>query len=863
MTAHFNGYFNANLLIDEGLIAYRNKVVEDYHLILNLDQYPAAEDVPTILASIDTAITKCTRVIVKHSMPSMAKVTIKSEEHCRWIDDNWFVIGYASYLKRDYPQAIEKLNYVAEQYNGQKSVHIARIFLARSYVAMGDFRAANQTLKFVDEAIQRAESEKDDKKSGDSKKKQSKFQKKKAKQQEEDTKEEEPAPFPDKWLVDYHVAVAEMFIAQEDYKKAIEALEEAIPVCKDKRRRARYMFVLAQLYNRTGDDEKAVYYFERVVKSPAPYTMQFQASINKALSSRSGDASVLSELNRLLRDPKNTEYRDQIYYALGEITMKSGETKEAKEYYTASVLWSVKNNRQKGQSYLRLGDICFDEKKYIHAQKYYDSCVKALPKEFEGYEAIKAKAEGLNDLVFHYELVVLEDSLQRIGKMSEKEQDKYLGDLLKKMKEDEKKRKEDEQARLLAMQSRANNLDATAGSGAKWYFYNAKLKGVGFNDFRALWGQRPSEDDWRRSNKMAHATFIDPDANGGDSAVTAVVIDSLTVDDLKKNLPKSDKDYEASNERMLNSMYMLGIIYKEQLKELDEAVNYFTRVIDRKIEHSKVLPSLFQLYIINRDAGTGGQYRDEILNRYPDSEFAQILKDPDYIKRKEEKEKVDLNKYSETFEKYRFNKFQEVLEICNDVIANDTSNEFLRKYYLLSAFCLSHTQNGKVEIIAKPLLELIAKAPNTPESDQAKIYLGKLNNSSAFMNNADLAPNYIIDNDAPHYFIVVITGDDPSILQKTKLSNFNTAFYDNKNLDIITSPLGQGKQMLWVKSFENATDGRNYMITFKSDQAKATLGEMATQYDAFLINTTNFKEMSSKQDHIAYMDFYKQNYPLN
>jgi tetratricopeptide (TPR) repeat protein len=862
MTAHYNGYFNANVLIDEALESYRFKAIEDYHLILTLDQFPPAENVPEMIPSIDTAISKCTRVIVKHSMPSIAKVTTKSNEYCRWIDDNWFVIGYANYLKRDYPQAIEKFTFVVDSYNGQKSVHIARIFLARSYTAMGDYRAAASTLKMVNSSIESTAAAKDGD-SGDTKKKKlSKFQKKKAKEQEEVDKQDEPAPFPKKWLVDYQIAMAELFIAQKEYKTAIDHVEEALKVCKDGKRKARYMFVLAQLYREVENGQMAHYYFNKVTHSRAPYVMQFQASINEALAAPGGDLSVLKALDKLLRDPKNVEYKDQIYYALGEISMNAGKRAEAKEYYTASALWSVKNNRQKGQSYLRLGDICFEEKNYVHAQKYYDSCVKALPKEFEGYEQIKAKAEGLTDLVFHYEVVTLEDSVQTLGAMDEKALDKYLTDLLKKMREDEQKRKADEAARLLAMQSKVNNPDGGSGSGSKFYFYNPKVKSAGFNDFRAMWGQRAAEDDWRRSNKTTHAAFDPNDPNAGDSAVVEKNIDSLTIDDLKKNIPVTDEDIAASNDRLLNSMYMLGIIYKEQLKEIDEAVSYFGKVVDRKIEHPKVLPSLFQLYLIAREKSGGGEeYKAAILRDYPDSEIAQILRDPEYIKRKEEKEKADLNKYAETFEKYRFNKFQEVQAICEDVIANDTANQFIRKYYLLSAYCLSHLQNGNEEAISKPLIALIEKAPKSEEADQAKIFLGKMRSGGALINNnSDLAPNYIIDNNAGHYFVVVIQSDDPSTIQKTKLSNFNNTFFGGKSYEIIASPLGAGKQMLRVKTFANAAEGKTYIDTYKSAAAEAMLGTMAADYDCFLINTANFKELMSKQDHIAYMDFFKQNY---
>src|SRR5690606_14499153 len=101
---------------------------------------------------------------------------------------------------------------------------------------------------------------------------------------------------------------------------------------------------------------------------------------------------------------------------------------------------------------------------------------------------------------------------------------------------------------------------------------------------------------------------------------------------------------DSSNVKLLNSLYMLGIIYKEQLKEESEAISYFKQVIDRKVEHPRVIASMYQLYLINQKRGSGEAetYKQNILTNYPDSEIAKLLLDPDYFKRKEEESKKEL-----------------------------------------------------------------------------------------------------------------------------------------------------------------------------------------------------------------------------
>ena len=93
MTARFNGYFNAGLIIDESLKSYRNSYPEDYEKVIPLDIYPGQEDASGLFPELDDAIERCETVIVRHSMPNPQVVKNKDKENCRWIDDNWLVIG--------------------------------------------------------------------------------------------------------------------------------------------------------------------------------------------------------------------------------------------------------------------------------------------------------------------------------------------------------------------------------------------------------------------------------------------------------------------------------------------------------------------------------------------------------------------------------------------------------------------------------------------------------------------------------------------------------------------------------------------------------------------------------------------------
>ncbi|MBI3136580.1 MAG: tetratricopeptide repeat protein [Bacteroidetes bacterium] len=858
MTARFNGYYNAGVVIETALTGYRSSYTDEYYKIIPLEVYPTEKDAPGLYPDMDKAIEKCERVILRHSMPSQQKKK-KNEELCRWIDDNWLVIAKAHYYKREYLLAEQKFNYVQQIYIGEESIYEAQIWLAKTYIALGNFPEAKRILIRVEASMEEAQESRDRKFTEKIKDiKSNRLRKKKNKQK----KIIEPAVFPEKLTVDYEATMADFYIQQGEYKQAIEHLEKAIEVCHDKKRRARYMFVLAQLYQAMGDGTMATNYYTKVAHSNAPYEMQFAAKINKAISATSGGDEIRKDLYKMLRDEKNAEFKDQIYYALAEMDIKDGDIPGAKVNYSSSVYWSVKNDRQKGISYLRMADLSFGEKDYVRAQKYYDSCITVLPKDYEGYEAIASKAEGLEELVFHYETVVFEDSVQQIAAMDPDAREKFLKQTLKDLIAAEELRKKQEQERLLATQNKVNTQTGITGEGSKWYFYNVKVRGSGFNDFRAQWGTRPLEDNWRRSDKTSFTLETgDPD---NDSLQADEKKDSLTVEDLLADIPLSPGAVDSSNNRLMNSLYMLGVIYKEQLKEEPEAITYFNKVIDRGIEHPRVLEAMYQLYLIytKKESGEAETYRQMILNRYPDTEIAMVMRDPDYLKKKEEANKKELNDYAITLNDYKQRYYGAVITKCNEVIAYDTTNKFLNKYYLLKAFAVSKTSPGNVEAIASPLKDLYELSPESDEGKQAKIYLDKIYAGGSIVNPDQEQSLYQADSESQHFFIVIVPASAGNNLEanKVKLANFNTEYFRGKRYTVINSVLSGENELLVVKTFANAEEGKQFVAAFTSTSAATIVGTMAKDFEGFLINSANFSTLMTSKDLEAYRVFYAQHY---
>jgi len=107
-TAKYNGFFNAGEIIKEAMINYSEARLENYNVIIPVYEYADEIGSKSLYAPMDTAAAKCETVIGRHSMPSLKKGQFRKTEWCRWIDDNWMVIGQSKFFKRDFEKALKR-----------------------------------------------------------------------------------------------------------------------------------------------------------------------------------------------------------------------------------------------------------------------------------------------------------------------------------------------------------------------------------------------------------------------------------------------------------------------------------------------------------------------------------------------------------------------------------------------------------------------------------------------------------------------------------------------------------------------------------------------------------------------------------
>ena len=802
MTAHYNGYFNANELIRQSLTTFRTSLKEDYYSVLPIDPLPDEEQVVGMYPAIDTAISKCTKVIQRHSMPSNDRPSLKKEEHNPWIDENWTTIGIASYYRRDYDAAMKGFLFVKKFYSNDPSIYIADLWVAKTNIQLNKLTEASFSLSSLDKALAEQEEKGKEKKAT----------------KKGDKKEAEIALVPHSILFDLDKTKAELALQKQNPQEAIKFLESSLEHAKVQTDKSRVHYIIAQLNEFYGSKEEAKSHYSQCLKYNAPYEMHFNARLKRAFMG--GDEKVRKELMKMLRDAKNAPFKDQIYYALADIELQKSNEPKAFEYLTQSAFYSTSNPRQKGMSFEKMGDLSFAKRNYVKAQKYYDSCATVIDDKYPNAEGVKNKANKLADLVAAVETANFEDSVQRIAAMTEDKRVAFIENVIKKTKEEQERKKKMEAERLRELQQNQNNAVQSGGTGSKWYFNNPKTRGDGFDEFRRLWGTRENEDNWRRSDKTVMMAIKD-DEETDTSTVSEDVVkktDTLTVDMLLADIPLTDSAMKASNDRLLEALYSAGVIYKEELKEPEMAKKQFEAVRSKNTEGDIDLSSAFQLYkLYVSDEAKSEAEKQYILITYPNSDYANYLRDPDFFIKRKEREALAEQDYLLVLERYKKGLYMPVISRADAIIAQEKENKFRSKYMLLKAMSMGQMTENKKELL--PVLEqLIAEYPATDEEARAKemikiIQTGYSKNISAEFGKKS---PFIFQENATQWVIIFLNKGESSSTAKSKVSDFDREFFSRDALKVSSKIYDDDQSVILVQDFDNDVTALKYVRIFKS-----------------------------------------------
>ena len=860
LTAHYNTYFNGNESLKDGVKKISTGFKDNYNKTLPAFTHSDPSTAQLASSDMDIAIKKASKAITMHSIrvkPNKKKTAktkkqkafMKKNDYCNWIDDCYLLMGKANFYKHEFYTAAESFEFVISKFNTEQTRYQAMMWLAKNNNELGRYIKSKEILDQID---------------GERK-------------------------FPKKYKGEVAAIFADYYLKQKKYDDAIPQLLTAIEKTKKKKDRARYKFILAQLYQNVNESSKATKLYADVIKMNPNYEMVFNAQINRSASFESSygnSKEIKKQLNKMIRDDKNIDYLDQLYYAVANIYKKEGNEKEAIENYKLSAEKSVSNDYQKAISFLALADIYYSKPIYKNAQAYYDSTMSFLPTDHPDYTKISLLSANLNELITHANVIQFQDSVQLIAKMSEKDRNNLIDGIIEKIKEEERRQQEELQQQqinsMIFNQNQQNSkLNPENSGGGKWYFYNQGMIGVGMSEFKRKWGTRKLEDNWRRKNKA----IVMSDTFAENTEQTSTESNKKTSNTKSREfylteIPLTDSMMLASNEKIVDAYFNLGKVYKEKFLDYKLAISTFEELNKRFPENEYLLTSYYYLYQLNKlenNQPRSDFYKNLIIEKYPDSKYTKALTNPNYLKEIEEGQKKIFNIYAEAYSDYENENYIKVLETCNFVENQYADNALSPKFRFLKAISKGKV-NGPSEMIIE-LKSVISDFPKDGVAEYAKNVLAKMktldikdeSGNSITSESIDIEEKtdsiaskepelYNLNESEVHFYMIIAATKkiDENRLQ-FNIINFNTDKYPKTDYNTSTVELNDKYNIITVKSFDDKTSALKYFNSINKDE-NVFNNFNSTNYNQVIISSSNFATFFKNKDIDKYMIFFENNY---
>ena len=832
MTSRFNGYFNANEIIKMQETTLKEGFKDDYSQLLPLFIYPDEEKSQAMYSEMDKVIEKCSEVIERHSIYE------RRQEYVKWIDDSYFLIGKARLYKQEFGLAEQTFLYVYQGYKKDPARYRGLNWLVKTFIETEQWDRAEEFLDLAGDNIRK---------------------------------------YPEEYVGHYHAILADFHLKRDqDYDKAIESLEQAVILTKEKDNKRRYSYVLAQLYQKKKNFLLATETYAKVLKLNPDYIMRFNARISRAIAfdvNGSDSRAIKKELNKMLKDIKNEEFKDQIYFALAELALKENNEPLAVEFLQKSVNSSVSNDKQKALSYLRLANLYFERPDYIAAQERYDSTLQFLPEDHPDYYPTEDKNNNLQDLVRNLKVIKLQDSLLILSNLSSGDREKKVKEIIEGLKAEDERKKQAELNKLAAAQNQTNpGLINVAGGNrkGKWYFYNPTTMGLGINDFKSTWGDIALADNWRRGNKNASsiAEKLDPEEKKVAEQDSMKSADRYNPNVYLMAIPKDYQEQLNAHGKVAEALFNVGTIFKESFRDYVYAINSFERITEQYDTSRYNLPAHYQLYRIYKITEFDEKAdieKEWVLDKHPFSEYAYLIKNPNYSKEsKATKEKVEAF-YVSTYKLYKYGLYTDVINSCEKADRSFDPNHLKAKFDLLKTQSIGKSKS--IVEFKKALEKLIKDHPSTPEQKRAQEMLAFLNQQvkgkgapTAGQTKGSKKTNYGHDPKEQHMMIISAKQDKNSGFNslKNKLSDFNRNSFREIRLSVTQSALGD-KDMFLVRGFKNEAEADRYYQAIKND-ASVKIAVSQTKSNQYIISNSNFRLLFKSKDEEEYIKFFKSDY---
>lgn len=665
--ARYNTYYNGTLAYIDGSLEKENGNKDNFTEMLPLYTVGNKQSREIGKGNFEKAIEKCQKTIKLHSIkkrPVWDKKRRKTEKDIEWLSRReynpflwkaWMLMGRSQFYKGAFDEAASTFAYMGRLYQTQPAIYAkSRAWLAKCYLEEGWLYDAEDVVRNMERDSIHWSARKE-------------------------------------WDYTY----ADYYIHTGDYAKAIPYLRKVIKHEMRRKQRAREWYLMGQMQAALGNKAEAMRAYKRVIRQNPPYEVEFNARIAMTEVMSGGQwKKMVSRLKRMAASDKNKEYLDQVYYAIGNIYLAQNDTAKAISAYERGAAKATRSGIEKGVLLLKLGDIYWEMERYNDAQRCYGEAIGLLDKERKDYEELSHRSKVLDQLVPYTDAVHLQDSLQTLAKMDEKDRnaaiDRTIAELKRKEKEERDRLAEQNAQETMQQNGGGNNMqqqnnrqqnNTNQQNNGLWYFYNATAVSQGKSAFQKMWGKRENVDNWQRVNK----TVVNFGGNQEETELSEAQLDSIArqeaiedslaqIADSAQNdphkreyylaqIPFTEDQIEASNKIIEDGLFNAGVIFKDKLNNLPLSEKQLKRLTSQYPDFEKMADAYYHMYLLYMRKGetdVAEGYVERLKKEYPESEWTTLLSDPYFVENAKLGVHMEDSLYASTYDAFKAARYAEV-----------------------------------------------------------------------------------------------------------------------------------------------------------------------------------------------------------
>ena len=881
--ARYNTYYNGSVAYIDASLEKENGNKDNFTEMIPMYTVGNKKSRELGKANYDKAIEKCEKAIKLHSItkrPEWTKRRRKTERDIEWLSRKeynpflwkaWMLMGRSQFYQGAFDEAASTFSYMCRLYATQPAIYgRARAWLAKSYIEQDWLYDAEDVIRNMqrDSIHWRAQKE---------------------------------------WDFTY----ADYYIHTGDYDKAIPYLKKSIDHEMRKKQKARLCFLLGQLYAATGKNAEAYKAFKSVVRKNPPYELEFNARIAMTeVMGASQAKKMVGKLKRMAASDKNKDYLDQVYYAIGNIYLAQKDTLKAISNYEKGNKKATRSGIEKGVLLLKLGDLYWQQEKFSDAQRCYGEAIGLLDKDRKDYEQLSARSKVLDELVPYTDAIHLQDSLQALAKMSEKDRNAAIDRVIAELKRQEKeqKRLEDEKNAQQTMQrngatgnrnnTNRNNTAQTQQNNrqnAVWYFYNAMAVQQGKQAFEKLWGKRENTDNWQRVNKTVVGNLNgDAEMELTEEQKDSIAKAELAQDSLEQlkdsaqndphkreyylaQIPFTEDQVATSNLTIMDGLYNSGVIFKDKLDNLDLSKKPFTRLETQYPDFEQKADMYYHLFLLYSRLGqhdVAAGYVEKLKAEYPENQWTILLTDPYFKENAQFGVHIEDSLYAATYEAFKADRLSEAKANAQISATRFPLGENRDKFLFIGG--LAKLNDGDSKGCVDDMKAVVEKFPQSKLAEMAGMIVNGVNagkplhgarfdlgdvwtRRTAVLADSDSINAKTFDAERNTEFVFMLAYVPDSVDENKllyQMAKVNFTHYVVRNFDLAIED-ANGLRRMVVRGFRNYDEALQYA---RGLAEHAGLQQLLSGCKAIVISDKNLPLLGTNFSYADYQDFYDKNF---